>query len=129
MNEVLDSMVTISGSGLTISDIAQVAGGAGVRITDDEAVLDRIRASCDYIARAVANNQPIYGVTTLFGGMADRVIPKEMASELQRNAIWSHKTTTGERLPAADVRAAMLLRANSLVRGISGVRLEILRRF
>jgi phenylalanine ammonia-lyase len=128
-DEVLDSMITISGSGLTISDIAQVAGGASVRITDDVATLDRIRASCDYIARAIANNQPIYGVTTLFGGMADRSIPKEMASELQKIAIWSHKTTTGERLPAADVRAAMLLRTNSLVRGISGVRLEILRRF
>src|ERR1039458_9349117 len=60
--------------------------------------------------------------------MADRVIPKDTAAELQRNLVWSHKAGTGERLPVADVRAAMLLRANALTVGISGVRLEIIRR-
>ena len=87
-------------------------------------VRERIEASRRIIAQAVESDKAIYGVTTLFGGMAHRAVPKQLAGDLSTNAIWSHKTTTGERLPAQDVRAAMLLRANSLLHGISGVRLR-----
>jgi phenylalanine ammonia-lyase len=100
-----------------------------VALSSDEAVHRRIHSSRDLIVKDVENNRPIYGVTTSFGGMADRIIPKEAAAELQNNLLWSHKAGTGNRLPTADVRAAMLLRANSLTVGISGVRLEIIQRF
>ena len=120
--------VAISGRGLTVTDIARVAHGARVALTGDEETLARIHESSSFIQRAVEADTPIYGVTTCFGGMADRVIPKDTAAELQRNLVWSHKAGTGERLPVADVRAAMLLRANALTVGISGVRLEIIRR-
>ena len=122
-------MITIRGSGLTIRDIALVARGEPVELTRDSMVRERIEASRRIIAQAVESDQAIYGVTTLFGGMAHRAVPKQLARDLSTNAIWSHKTTTGERLPAQDVRAAMLLRANSLLHGISGVRLEIVERF
>jgi phenylalanine ammonia-lyase len=120
--------IPISGRGLTIANIARVAQGARVSLTGDEETLARIRESSRFIQRAVEADTPIYGVTTCFGGMADRVISKDTAAELQRNLVWSHKAATGERLPVADVRAAMLLRANSLTTGISGVRLEIIQR-
>jgi phenylalanine ammonia-lyase len=100
-----------------------------VALAADKETLARIRESSRFIQRAVELETPIYGVNTSFGGMADRVIPRNTAAELQRNLVWSHKTATGERLPVADVRAAMLLRANSLTTGISGVRLEIIQRF
>ena len=122
-------MITIRGSGLTIRDIALVARGEPVELTRDSMVRERIEASRRIIAQAVESDKAIYGVTTLFGGMAHRAVPKQLARDLSTNAIWSHKTTTGERLPAQDVRAAMLLRANSLLHGISGVRLEIVERF
>jgi phenylalanine ammonia-lyase len=121
--------IPIRGRGLTIADIGRVAHGAGVALAWDEETLARIHESSRFIQRAVEADTPIYGVTTCFGGMADRVIPRETAAELQRNLVWSHKAATGERLPVADVRAGMLLRANSLAAGISGVRVEIIQRF
>src|SRR6185312_12197425 len=89
----------------------------------------RIRASAEFIASAVEAGTPIYGVTTCFGGMADRAIPKATGAELQRNLLWSHKAGTGAPLPVQDVRAGMLLRANSLTQGVSGIRLEVIERF
>jgi phenylalanine ammonia-lyase len=121
--------IVISGEGLTISDIAAVANGARVALTTDAAVLDRIERSRAVIREAVAKGEQIYGVTTLFGGMADQYVGPELLVDVQRLALWQHKSTTGPRLPDADVRAAMLLRANSLMKGASGIRLEIIERF
>ena len=121
--------LTLTGTGLTIADVAEVATGAQVQLTDDPESRRAIEASRQFIADAVERNAPIYGVTTCFGGMADRVVPNDNAAELQRNMVWSHKTACGALIPKEDVRAGMLLRANSLVRGISGVRLKLLERF
>ncbi len=121
--------VTVCGSDLTINEVAQVAyHGVPVRLTDKASILARVQASYEYITQAVANEEPIYGVTTGFGGMAHTVISAEDAAELQNNAIWLHKTGAGKRLPLADVRAAMLLRMNSHLRGASGLRLALIRR-
>ena len=121
--------VVISGEGLSIADIGAVARGAKVALSDDPAVLGRVTRSLDHLRAAVARGDQIYGVTTLFGGMADRSLGPDQLAELQLVALWHHKSTTGPRLPVADVRAAMLLRANSLMKGVSGVRLEIVERF
>lgn len=121
--------VTISGSGLTVSAIDAVARGEPVRLTDDRAVLDRVEKSRRVLKEKIARGEQIYGVTTLFGGMADQYVGPELLVEVQRLAVWQHKSTTGPRLPAPDVRAAMLLRANSLMKGASGIRLEIIERF
>lgn len=121
--------IVIGGDGLTIADIGAVARGAKVRLSDDPEVLGRVARSRGHLRDAVARGEQIYGVTTLFGGMADRSLGPDQIEELQRVALWHHKSTTGPRLPVADVRAAMLLRANSLMKGVSGVRLEIVERF
>ncbi|HXV98507.1 MAG TPA: aromatic amino acid lyase, partial [Anaerolineae bacterium] len=124
-----DEPIIIGGKTLTLDEVIRVARyGAKVHLTDDEDILQRVAASCDYIAAAVKAGKPIYGVTSGFGGMAHVVISPEEASELQNNAIWFMKTGAGKRLPVADVRAAMLLRANSHLHGASGLRLEIIRR-
>ena len=121
--------ITLTGSSLTLADIDAVArGGAEVAISDDPAVRARIEGSRAVIARAVEKGEEIYGVTTLFGGMADVHVTRDQLIDVQRIALWQHKSTTGPRLPEADVRAAMLLRANSLVRGASGVRTELIDR-
>lgn len=120
--------VAVNGRGLTISAIAAVAAGARVALSAAPDVTRRIAASRALIQRAVAEETPVYGVNTLFGGMANHVVTREGTAELQRNLIWSHKTGAGELLPVADVRAAMLLRANSLMQGVSGVRLELIQR-
>ena len=121
--------VTISGSGLTLASIEAVARGEAARLTDDPAVLGRISKSRDVLRQKIAKGEQIYGVTTLFGGMADQSAGGQFLVDIQRVALSHHKSTTGPRLAAGDVRAAMLLRANSLMKGASGIRLEIIERF
>lgn len=121
--------VYLHGEGLAIDDLWRVAAEGGqVALSADPAVLGRMQASHDYVMTAVAANQPIYGITTLFGGMSDHRVSHESATELQRNLTWAHKAGAGDWLPLADVRAAMLLRANALMRGVSGVRVELVQR-
>lgn len=123
------AVVTVRGSDLAIDDVVRVARHRAVlRITDDRGVLDRVEASSRFIAQAAEAGEPIYGVTTAFGGMADVVISIEDAAALQNNLPWPHKTGAGQSLSIADTRASMLLRANALLRGVSGIRLEIIRR-
>jgi phenylalanine ammonia-lyase len=121
--------ITISGEGLTIADIAAVGRGERVEVTKDLEVLGRVARSREVVRSAIARNEQIYGVTTLFGAMADQYVGPDLLVELQRLALWQHKSATGPRLSDADVRAAMLLRANSLLKGASGIRLEIIERF
>lgn len=121
--------IELTGNDLTLASIQAVARGARVRRTADETVLARVHRSRAVIQRAVERGEQVYGVTTLFGGMADQYVSPGQLAELQRLALWQHKSTTGPRLPVADVRAAMLLRANSLLKGASGVRLELIDRY
>jgi phenylalanine ammonia-lyase len=125
----MDMTVIIDGAGLKIAQIAAVSRGEPVRLTADAAVLARVEASRQAVQRKIAKGEQIYGVTTLFGGMADQYVGPELLVDVQRLALWQHKSTSGPRLPAADVRAAMLLRANSLIKGASGIRLEIIERY
>lgn len=128
-NSAAPAPVIIEGTGLTIAQVAQVAyHNAPVRLTDNEQIVKRIQASYEYIVRAVERGEPIYGVTTGFGGMANVLISQEEATELQNNAIRLHKTGAGKRLPVSDVRSAMLLRINSHAQGCSGLRLELIER-
>ena len=121
--------VIIRGNNLTLEEVVRVAHGqAQVRLTDAPETLRRVNASCDYIDTAIAQGKPIYGVTSGFGGMADVVITPEEAAELQNNLLWFLKSGAGKKLPGPDVRAAMLLRANSHLQGASGIRLEIIQR-
>ncbi len=121
--------VTIIGEGLSIKDLVCVSRrGALALLADDPAARERIRRSREIILRSVEAGDPIYGVTTVFGGMANIRIVKEEADALQNNIAWPHKTGAGQRLPSDAVRAAMLLRANSLMKGASGIRFRIIQR-
>ncbi|MCL1475208.1 HAL/PAL/TAL family ammonia-lyase [Argonema antarcticum] len=114
---------------LTIEQVVKVAREeAQVKLTDNSHILKRIKAACDYIGQAVDSGKPIYGVTTKFGGMANKAIAPDDAAELQNNLVWYHKAGAGKRLPIADVRAAMLLRMNSHLQGASGIRLKLIDR-
>ena len=132
--------VVIRGDSLAVNDVVRVARyGAEVRLTEEKEVLQRIEASHAYIVNAIEacrpiggsmppTCKPIYGVTTGFGGMASVYISPEMAGDLQENLIYFHKAGAGRRLPVSDVRAAMVIRANSHMLGFSGLRLDLIRR-
>ncbi|HEX9078945.1 MAG TPA: aromatic amino acid ammonia-lyase, partial [Desulfuromonadaceae bacterium] len=121
--------VTLSGAGLTIEEVAAVTRyGARVRLSDDRAVRARLDASVSYIQWGVKTGEPIYGVNTGFGGMANVTIPEQELPALQNNLLRFLNAGAGEYLPAADVRGAMLLRINSHMKGVSGVRPELIER-
>ena len=121
--------ISLDGNSLTLDDIAAVSyRGDEVRISEDPDILDRLSVSRSTIEAAAADGTDIYGVTTLFGGLADIRVDADQLAKLQRVAIWHLKSTTGPRLSTADVRATMLLRANSLMKGASGVRTVLVER-
>jgi histidine ammonia-lyase len=84
-----------------------------------------MRASREVIDRLVAKGETVYGVTTGFGDLANVRIDPEQVAELQRNLVRSHTAGVGEPLPVEVVRAMLLLRANALAIGLSGVRPQL----
>ena len=93
-----------------------------------EAAREAVRASRRVVDAAVARGDVVYGVNTGFGNFADVHIPTDKLRELQVNLVRSHAAGVGAPLGPAETRALMLLRANVLAKGFSGVRLETLER-
>ena len=114
----------LTGRDLSVADVVAVArGGRTVALAVEAA--DRMRASLAVITRVVGEGQAVYGVTTGFGDLANVRVEPEQVAELQRNLVRSHAAGVGEPLPVEVVRAMMLLRANGLAVGLSGVRPEL----
>ena len=84
-----------------------------------------MRASRAVIERLVAQGETVYGVTTGFGDLANVRIEPDQVLALQRNLVRSHTAGVGEPLPVDVVRAMLLLRANALAIGLSGVRPDL----
>ncbi|MBI4231087.1 MAG: histidine ammonia-lyase [Planctomycetes bacterium] len=97
-----------------------VAGRASTRLApvSRRAMIRTLRRVRD----AVRRGDRVYGVSTGLGGLADRAIPREKLSELQRNLLRSHACGVGEPLPADEIRLLLVLKAHSLAMGHSGVR-------
>jgi len=113
--------ITLDGHSLSIADAVAVARG-GAPVSLDPKALKAVAASRRAVEAAIDSGQTIYGVNTGFGKLAHVRIPPDQARQLQLNLIRSHASGVGDPLPAEAVRAMMLLRANVLVRGTSGVR-------
>jgi len=119
--EVLD----LDGRPLTLAQIHRVAA-EGVPVSIAPSAADRVRKSRRLIEQIVARGETVYGVNTGFGKLSDvRVAPNRLA-ELQVNLVRSHAGGVGNPLSEEEVRAMLLLRANVLAKGFSGVRFELL---
>src|SRR5436309_4239543 len=115
----------LNGQVLTLAEIASVAlGDEAVQIA--AAARKRMAASRRVIDDIVDRDSVVYGVTTGFGKLADVRIPHEQIEALQLNLVRSHACGIGNPLSEPEVRAMMLLRANVLALGFSGIRLEII---
>lgn len=121
------SKIYINGHHLTLENIIQVAHNLTKIYLDNHAIA-KINKSQHFIKSCLSQNKIIYGVNTNFGGMADHFINQENQALLQENLIWGLKCGTGNRLAKRHVRAGMLLRANALARGVSGIRCELVDR-
>ncbi|UCE61572.1 MAG: histidine ammonia-lyase [Phycisphaerales bacterium] len=114
--------VVLDGNSLSIEQVCSVARhGAKVSVSPEARV--KMQRSRDVIERGVAEGIAIYGVTTGIGEFARIRISTEQSAELQRRIIYSHSAGTGDPQAQDVVRAAMTLRANTLAKGYSGVRL------
>jgi histidine ammonia-lyase len=116
----------LNGQALALSDIAAVAlNGEAVKVSS--LAKPRVLASRKVVEEIIARDAVVYGVTTGFGKLSDVRIPRDALSVLQLNLVRSHACGIGQPLSEPEVRAMMLLRANVLALGFSGIRLEIIQ--
>ncbi len=119
--------VFIDGKHLSLKDVLQVARRkATVRISPEAE--KKVNRSRDFIENALDQGEKIYGVTTGFGMLSDQIIDHSQIEDLQRNLIRSHSVGVGPYFDEMTTRAIMLLRANVIAMGYSGVRVDVLKR-
>jgi len=111
----------INGNDLTLEDVREVAFERRPVLLAPDA-RERVNAARDVVDALVADNQVSYAITTGVGKLSDVRIAGDQIRELQINLVRSHAVGVGEPLSIAETRAMMLLRANSLSKGFSGVR-------
>ena len=114
----------LDGQPLSLEDISGVAND-GWTVTLSPSACKRMIASRSVVESVVARGETAYGINTGFGKLAEMRIPVEELAELQRNLVRSHAAGVGEPLAEAEVRAMLLLRANVLAKGHSGVRVRV----
>src|SRR2546425_7416614 len=114
-------LLAIDGESLTVEEVVRVARNAEP-VKLGHAAVRRMEASRNALLEIVKSGRPAYGVTTGFGQLENVPISKGDALRLQENLVRSHAAGAGPPLPDDDVRASMLIRANALAKGHSGVR-------
>src|SRR5215510_5378218 len=119
-------MISLRGQSLSLDEIAYVAlENEPVEISPD--THEVIYASRRVVEEILSRQEVIYGVSTGFGKLSDVHVPPDKLEQLQVNLVRSHSCGTGRPLSEAEVRAMMLLRANVLTLGYSGIRLEVIK--
>ncbi|MFG0258549.1 MAG: histidine ammonia-lyase [Phycisphaerales bacterium JB043] len=113
--------VMLNTSALTVEQVIDVAR-RGARVELGEHAIVAIREGRERLERAMRDGVALYGVNTGFGSLSRQRIDDALLSDVQRNLLLSHASSTGEPLREEIVRGAMLLLAGSLARGHSGVR-------
>src|SRR5436309_7120765 len=116
----------LKGEQISLVQLAAVAFG-GEAVCISPAARPRILASREAIEQIVERDEVVYGVNTGLGKLSDVRISHGELRQLQLNLVRSHACGIGNPLSEAEVRAMMMLRANVLTLGFSGVRLEIIQ--
>lgn len=141
-NEAHNETIRLDGRSLTRGHVVAVARGARAEL--DAGQLEQVRRAADFLAEQVRQQEPIYGVSTGFGSNADRLLGAHrlrdelpgatrdpdagsLHSELQRNLIITHAVCVGEPFAADVVRAMLVIRINTLMKGHSGIRVQTLQ--
>jgi histidine ammonia-lyase len=120
--------IVLDGNSLTFEQVVAVAYGkpGEPRVSLSEAAKRQVIRSADAVQTLLDRGEIAYGITTGFGAFKDKIISPEETEQLQRNIVVSHAVGVGNAFDTATVRAIMLIRANTLARGYSGIRLETL---
>ncbi len=135
--------ILLDGNSLTREQLVAVARH-GLRVELDETQLKRVQRAADFLADKVSCGEPTYGVTTGFGSNADKLLGAHrlrdelpggnpdkpegtLLEELQHNLITTHAVCVGKPFAPDVVRAMLVIRINTLMRGHSGIRVETLK--
>ena len=120
--------IFLDGNSLSLSDLINVVYNPSIRVEISDKAKAKILESRKFVEDAVLNKEVVYGITTGFGSFKNKTIDSDEACELQENIVRSHACGVGEPFSIEVCRAIILLRANSLAKGFSGVRIELIEK-
>lgn len=120
--------ILIDGQSLTFEQVVDVAYGkpGEPNVVLSEGARSAVERCAGAVQMLLDRGDVAYGITTGFGAFKDKIISREEVETLQRNIVISHAVGVGKAFDTPTVRAIMLIRANTLARGFSGIRLETL---
>jgi histidine ammonia-lyase len=118
------AMMRIDGNSLTIEEVTRVCR-EGVPLALDDTARPRMEKSRACVKKILKEGRAVYGITTGVGELANQSISREEVEKLQHNLVRSHATNVGKPFPEDVVRGIILLRANALAKGFSGVRIRL----
>lgn len=121
--------ILLDGESLTIEQVLTVAYGqpAAPMVRLSDTAQTRVNRAADAVQQLLDDGTVAYGITTGFGAFKDKVIPPEAVTQLQHNILMSHAVGVGDPFDIPTTRAIMLIRANTLSKGYSGIRLQTLQ--
>ena len=116
----------LDGTNLTIETIYEISNAkiGDIKVELTQEAKEKVLKSRRFVDDIVEKGEPVYGINTGFGALSNKHIEKKDLSQLQYNLIRSHCTGVGNPFPTLTTRAIMLLRANCLASGYSGVSIE-----
>jgi len=118
--------IYLDGNSLTFDDVLTVANDKSTIVCLDEKAKTNIKRAADAVDDFVKKGEIVYGITTGFGAFKDHIIPTDKVELLQHNILVSHAVGVGPALDEPATRAMMLIRANTLAKGHSGIRVATL---
>ncbi|HEX8287658.1 MAG TPA: histidine ammonia-lyase [Pyrinomonadaceae bacterium] len=120
--------VILNGENLTFEQVIAVANAApgAIRVSLSEEAVKKVNRAANAVQKLLDRGEIAYGITTGFGAFKDKIISLDEVGQLQRNIVVSHAVGVGKPFDITTTRAIMLIRANTLARGFSGIRLETL---
>lgn len=113
--------IVVNGGDLTLQDVLAVTRG-DARVAIDPAAMERVARAREVVDNLIREGRPMYGINTGFGRFSEVAIPEDELNLLQVNLIRADAVGVGAPLPREVVRGMLLLRMNSLLKGLSGVR-------
>lgn len=114
--------IELSGNVIDYEHIKNILFGKQINISMTKNSEDAVKKSRERVEDVINKGKVVYGITTGFGKFSEKVISKNDVEKLQTNLIRSHSCGMGEDLPPNVIKLAMILRANSLSKGYSGIR-------
>ena len=118
--------VEIDGNNLNLEDAVALSNGMAIAHLSNES-MNKMSASRSAIEQIIQSDEVVYGINTGFGAMSSIRIDGNDLEDLQTNLIRSHACGVGELMEPEHVLLMMVIRANSLAKGVSGIRTEIVR--